>query len=208
MKEIAISDSWRSIYLFQLDNLAESPLIRFLLKRAICLYRTRTLGWDSRNESAHDCKVLIYLLWSRTQITRVNTYVWILRRDGGPPPGWRKDSGRRRNDAGVKRRGRWSRFDRINLAYSAAWRVLTIYSDIIKTINKMASHREHQGSISSSVPYHPSCPDRPLLLLACLRKLRSRTRLVAAVIAAAAAVWPPSKRVTRHEWMYITTWTF
>lgn len=68
----------------------------------------------------------------------------------------------------------------------------------------MASHREHQGSISSSVPYHPSCPDRPLFLLACLRKLRSRTRLVAAAVAAAvtaavAAAWPPSKRVTRHE---------
>lgn len=57
----------------------------------------------------------------------------------------------------------------------------------------MASHREHQGSISSSVPYHPSCPDRPLFLLACLRKLRSRTRLAAAVTAAVAAAWPSSK---------------
>lgn len=106
-----------------------------------------------------------------------------------------------------KWQGRWSRFDRINLAYSAAWRVLTIYSDIIKTINKMASHREHQGSISSSVPYHPLLPGSLLFLLACLRKLRSRTRLAAV----AAVAWLPSKRVTRYEWMYITrttTWTF
>lgn len=30
----------------------------------------------------------------------------------------------------VDRRGRWSRFDRINLAYSAAWRVVTGSNDI------------------------------------------------------------------------------
>lgn len=52
----------------------------------------------------------------------------------------------------------------------------------------MASHREHQGSNSSSVPpalpLGSPTPSLPLFLLACLRKLRSRTRLAHAVL------WP------------------
>lgn len=69
----------------------------------------------------------------------------------------------------------------------------------------MASHREHQGSISSSVPpVSPPgspAPGLPLFLLACLRKLRSRTRLAHTV------PWPlfskgnrtRVKRISRDE---------
>jgi len=62
----------------------------------------------------------------------------------------------------------------------------------------MASHREHQGSNSSSVPPFlcprppPYVPGSPLFLLACLRKLRSRTRRARAR-AHGAAPWPLSE---------------
>jgi len=67
---------------------------------------------------------------------RVNTRIWILRRDGGPPPSERRLGGEHTGERNlvmvvvVDRRGRWSRFDRINLAYSAAWRVVTGSNDI------------------------------------------------------------------------------
>lgn len=45
--------------------------------------------------------------------------------------GGKRRTRRRRNRRAVKgQRGRWSRFDRINLAYSAAWRGVTGSNDI------------------------------------------------------------------------------
>lgn len=70
----------------------------------------------------------------------------------------------------------------------------------------MASHREHQGSISSSVPpaLPPGSPALGLLLFlfACLRKLRSRTQLAHAV------PWPLFPKSNRTRVYHVTKLNF